>query len=158
MTASENRPAPRETPFDSQLFAVTTRLADVLHTFFANTRIRVTGEDLSPAQAVAFYAIAKATKTYRAVLILRREGCPEDAMILLRSLFELALEFRYIAQDPESDRACRWLDYEWVTKYEFHKTISTDPLFAGYRERAPSSTENATANRVEDDADGAANC
>ena len=92
---------------------------------------------LSPAQAMVIFALGKAYKTHRALLILCQDGYGEDAAILLRSLFELALDARYIARDPSGQAALRWIDYDAVTRYELARTVHTDPYFEVHRANAP---------------------
>jgi hypothetical protein len=48
--------------------------------------------------------------------------------MLLRTLLELAIDVRYIEQDPGEDRGQRWLDYDWVTRYEYGRTALKSSL------------------------------
>ena len=92
---------------------------------------------MAPKQAVVLVALGKAYKTHRALQILCREGYGEDAAILLRALFELAVDTRYITRSSSQKRALRWLDYDAVTRYELARVVRDDPYFAAHRASAP---------------------
>lgn len=74
-----------------------------------------------PAQACSLFALVKGLGTHRAITSLCRRGYGLDAGILLRSLFELALDSRYISQEPWGDRPLRWMDFDWVERYELDR-------------------------------------
>jgi hypothetical protein len=80
--------------------------------------LRLSLADLSLPQALVVFGATKAAKTHSSILLLCRRGNGEDAAILLRSLFELALDVKYVSADTSGDRARRWLDYDWVNRYE----------------------------------------
>jgi len=85
-------------------------------------------ESSTPAQQMVRFALGKAHKTHRAILILCGQGYGEDAAVLLRTLLELAIDVRYMKLDPGEDRGQRWLDYYWVTRYEFSRTAAKSSL------------------------------
>ena len=64
------------------------------------------------AQIINVFFIVKACKTLRAILHLCRLGYGEDAGILLRSLFELAVNSIYIGDNDEL--AQKYMDFEAV--------------------------------------------
>jgi len=49
-----------------------------------------------------FTIFLKAYKTYQAIITLWKAGFPEDAFVLARTLFELSLQARYLAEDPKA--------------------------------------------------------
>jgi len=107
-----------------QLFGLSRRLSEIVElwvTFKPST-------PSTPAQQMVRFALGKAHKTHRAIVVLCRQGYGEDAAILLRTLLELAIDVRYIALDPGDDRGQRWLDYDSVTRYEFSATALRSPL------------------------------
>jgi Family of unknown function (DUF5677) len=98
------------------LLRINARLARLLKGALGALRLSLA--DLSPAQALVIFAATKASKTHSSILVLCRRGAGEDAAIILRSMFELALDVKYISADASGDRAERWLDYDWVNRYE----------------------------------------
>src|ERR1051326_1844526 len=73
-----------------------------------------------PAQIlVALGTMTMAFKTHPSVQLLCRHGYPEDAFARVRTLFEIALDLRYMRHEPneESARAKRWLDWAKVVQY-----------------------------------------
>jgi hypothetical protein len=90
---------------------------------------------LVSSQIMVNVAIVKAYKSHRALLILCREGYGEDATILLRALFELALDIEHVARGPLGERAQRSGEYIIVERYEFLRVLQTDSLFENHRRR-----------------------
>ena len=58
------------------------------------------GEEWAYKAAMLFF-FCKTYKTYQAAYLLHREGFSEDAFILARTVFELALQARYMKEDPK---------------------------------------------------------
>jgi hypothetical protein len=102
---------------------------------------------LTRAQSIAIFALTKACKTHAALVALCRIGYGEDASILARSLFELALDMLYISQDSPGERAERYIDHDWVIRYEMLHTLRTDPALKSARK-----TEDSTAAEIEREA------
>lgn len=69
------------------------------------------------AQTVILFFVAKAYKTHQAILHLCRQGYGEDAGILLRSLFELAVNALYIKDNAEL--AQKYVDFEAIYVQRF---------------------------------------
>jgi len=80
----------------------------------------VPGGFVTPPEMVVLGALPLAFKTHAAIMHLCRLGYREDAEARLRTLFELALDVRYMlqAEDPQ-DCAQRWLDYATVVQHKF---------------------------------------
>lgn len=76
----------------------------------------------SPADSQGFFTIVathysvKGWKTLRAIYLLCSEGFAEDAAILTRSLYEMAVTFKYIAQEPDEihNRAKLYYEYDII--------------------------------------------
>jgi hypothetical protein len=96
---------------------------------FWHKNVAVMNEGVAPSQVMLLFALFKAHKTHRAIVVLCRAGYGEDALVLLRSLLELAIQARYMARDPLGERGERWLAYNAVTRYEANRVIQTDPYF-----------------------------
>jgi hypothetical protein len=98
--------------------------------------------DLKDGQAMAVFAVAKSAKTHRAIMSLCRKGFGEDAAVLVRSMFELATDLKYVAADPSGDRARRWIDYGWALRYEFTEIIKAEPTLAHHRQHVAADEPN----------------
>jgi len=132
--SDESQGPTRDMELDSEnhhvkwLFAVNVRLSKLIESLLRNYVFDVPTEGLPPVRAMLLLAMGKGYKTHRAMLILAQRGYGEDASILLRTLFELAVDARYVAQAPRSERALRWLDYDWVERYELYRVPVSDPF------------------------------
>jgi hypothetical protein len=69
-----------------------------------------------------YYFFGKAYKTLQAVRLLCKNGYGQDAEILSRSIYELALQASYMAQDPKN-RARLWINHDRVVRYNFYKGL-----------------------------------
>lgn len=74
-------------------------------------------------QAIVAFAITKGHKTHLAAMILCDKGFGQDAAILVRSLFELAVMTLYIHQDKTEERARRYLSHDWVLRKKMYKYV-----------------------------------
>ncbi|MBI2059882.1 MAG: hypothetical protein HYT87_08940 [Nitrospirae bacterium] len=76
------------------------------------------------SQRVAHGLMAKTFRSYEAAVTLVREGLPEDAMGVVRSMLETLLTVAYIFSDDSKteERAARFLEFgEWENiRYQFH--------------------------------------
>ncbi len=141
----------RNTQELAPLFAINKRLSHTLGDFLMRSSFAVPKRGFAPTQMVALVALGKGLKTYRAITILCDQGYGEDAQILLRSLFEHALDVRYISKHPNSNEAAlRWLDYDWVVKHELTKVVHTDPYFEEYRQAVKG--DDQKTKEIEDEA------
>jgi hypothetical protein len=75
-----------------------------------------------PQQSVVAFLFGKSYKTHDVVLDLCREGYGEDASILLRSLFESAVNAGYLIKEDVENRSTMFLEHEEVTKYMLFKS------------------------------------
>lgn len=66
-----------------------------------------------------FFFFCKAYKSYQAIRVLWREGFAEDAFILARTIFELALQTRYMREDPKP-RARLFAEHDPVMRYRYY--------------------------------------
>lgn len=64
----------------------------------------------------ALLSFGKAYKTHVAILILCEKGYGEDAAILARSLFELAVSTLYVYGDESGIAAKRYFEYDWIIR------------------------------------------
>lgn len=81
-------------------------------------------------QAFLAYSFGKAYKTHASILILCKHGCGQDAAMLARSLFELAVTTLYILKDPTECRVQRWFDYDWVVRDKMYSYAKSEKRFA----------------------------
>ncbi len=103
------------------LFDLNERLSSVLRSFSSTHTLQVRPSGMPPPAAALLFAVGKGLKTHEALLILCRSGYAQDAKSLLRVLYEVALGVRWIMQAEGKDRhnrALRWLDYDWVVRFE----------------------------------------
>lgn len=70
----------------------------------------------TPTEAIVVFALTKAHKTHKASLILCNQGFGQDAAILVRSLFELAVICGYITKDKTENKALRYINYDWISR------------------------------------------
>ncbi|MBN2583685.1 MAG: hypothetical protein JXL80_11520 [Planctomycetes bacterium] len=68
------------------------------------------------------YFLAKSCKTYQALSLLWLKGFEEDAMILNRSLFEIALQATYINGKPRR-RGRKFCDFWDVAQYRHYENL-----------------------------------
>jgi len=66
-----------------------------------------------------FFFFCKAYKSYQAIRVLWKEGFVEDAFILTRTIFELALQARYMREDPKP-RARLFAEHDPVMRYRYY--------------------------------------
>ncbi len=109
-------------------------------------------EPKSEKEALLLYAVAKADKTLCAVALLCRNGMGEDASILCRSVFELALTIEYIFKDLTDGMAKRYFSYDWIQRKKMYGYMARSGRFQKYL-LSPESQKiitsiNKEANRV----------
>lgn len=85
---------------------------------------KVIKHDNDPLKMTAIYFMTKAIKTNRAVWHLCADGYGEDAAILIRSLFNLIINFYFILSQDTENRAKRFIYHSAYTKYESYKIMS----------------------------------
>lgn len=66
-----------------------------------------------------FFFFCKAYKSYQATRVLWREGFAEDAFIIARTIFELALQARYMKEDPKP-RSRLFTEHDPVARYRYY--------------------------------------
>lgn len=64
------------------------------------------------------FAVGKTEKTSKAIVVLCEKGFGQDAAMLSRSLFELALTVDYIISDKSDYLVKRFFAYDWVQRAE----------------------------------------
>jgi hypothetical protein len=77
------------------------------------------------------FVLVKAFKTHSAALVLCRKGYVEDALVLLRTLLELAIDVRYVLKNQREELVARWWYYDVVERYESVRALRGDPSFMG---------------------------
>ena len=105
--------------------------------FYFNEELRVIIEPVldkhpepkTPKQYFLLYALAKSHKTQAAILLLSEKGFGQDAGILARSIFELAITALYIAKDETGKIVERFFDYDWIMRANMYNSVSRDTLF-----------------------------
>ena len=91
-------------------------------------------------QGFLLFAFGKAYKTHAAILILCDQGYGEDASVLARTLFELAISSHYIHSDETGENALRFFEYDWVIREKMYKRLSkSDELKRAFEEHLASS-------------------
>ncbi len=73
------------------------------------------------------FAIGKAYKTHKAIMLLCENGYGQDAAILCRSLFDLMITIAYITKDPTDKRAERFQDYDWIIRKKMYQYAQNKP-------------------------------
>jgi hypothetical protein len=86
------------------VFDLAERIGATLRRQWRTRRLEIPEDGVTPIEKVVIVAVAKAFKTYQSILILCREGYVDDAEVLLRTLFELAVSVRYVKLDPTGRR------------------------------------------------------
>jgi len=77
-------------------------------------------------QSFLLYALAKSHKTQAAILFLSEKGFGQDAGILARSMFELAITALYIAKDDTGKVVERFFDYDWIMRANMYDFVSEE--------------------------------
>lgn len=80
----------------------------------------------SPANDVGRHFINRGGQllaTAAGLLKLHREY---EGPMVIRAMFELALQFEYLMRDPQS-RAQQYLDYAHITKYRYFRAVASHP-------------------------------
>ena len=83
-------------------------------------------EDFCYKGAMLFF-FCKAYKTYQAIQILWDKGFQEDAFILARTIFEIALQAQYMRDDPRT-RARLFTEHDPVMRYRYYKKMNKHGL------------------------------
>jgi len=73
-------------------------------------------------KASMFFFFCKAYKSYQAIRLLFREGFPEDAFILTRSIFEISLQGQFMREDPKP-RARLFTEHDPVMRYRYYEKL-----------------------------------
>ena len=80
-------------------------------------------------QSFLLYALAKGYKTQAAILLLSERGFGQDAGILARSIFELAITTLYIVKDNTGKIVERFFDYDWIMRANMYDSVSKDTVY-----------------------------
>jgi len=83
---------------------------------------------------VLLFAMGKADKTLVAISLLCNHGLGEDAAILSRSLFELALNVEYIFKRGDFDLSGRFFSYDWVVRDDMYTYLKNKKLISDCKE------------------------
>lgn len=93
-------------------------------------------------QIFLLYALAKSHKTQAAILLLSERGFGQDAGILTRAIFELAITTLYISKDNTGKLVERFFDYDWIMRAKMYDSVSEDTLYkASIEKRDPAGNE-----------------
>lgn len=80
-------------------------------------------EEFAYKGAMLFF-FCKAYKSFQATQLLWREGFEEDALVLVRTIFELALQAQYMYEDPKP-RARLFTEHDPVTRYRYYLKLKS---------------------------------
>jgi len=86
-------------------------------------------EPTNPKQGFLLYALVKSHKTQAAILLLSERGFGQDAGILSRSIFELAITALYIVKDNTGKIAERFFDYDLIMRANMYNAVSKDTKY-----------------------------
>jgi len=104
---------------------------------------------LSPDLGVLRFFFAKASKTAKAVVFLCQEGHPEDALVLVRTIFEIVVKSFYISKSDPIERARAFILYDALKKRKQFRKMA-----AWNRERMIEDREVEKAlKKIEDECD-----
>lgn len=120
-------PSPWETALKKE-FALFERLQEGIPKWKVNIKADAPADQrLLELSAAAW--VAKATKSYAAIGLLCRHGFGEDALSLLRGLYELLLNFLYlnVSPDEQKNRLQRLLDYIVLQREEKLRLVQEVP-------------------------------
>jgi len=88
---------------------------------------RVNRSDLpQPADRIAAQFLRRGEQLVAAAAGLMKLRRAWEGPLIIRALFELALQFEYLMQDPAA-RAQQYLDFTWVTKRRRSKAVAENP-------------------------------
>ena len=91
---------------------------------------------ITPKVAFTTFALGKAYKTHGVILLLCKQGYGEDAAMLTRSLFDLAITLLYILKDPTNKRVLRYFQYDSIIRKRMYDHLINVPVFAkAFKER-----------------------
>jgi len=98
-------------------------------------------EPTNTKQGFLLYALAKSHKTQTAILLLCEKGFGQDAGILSRTMFELAITALFIAKDKSGKIAERFFDYDWIMRANMYDIVPKKTKFQDkLEERDPDRT------------------
>ena len=122
----------RHRPDLRPLFEESRRLRRLLERAATSNRVPANSQPTARL-LMAAVCLAKATKSHAAILSLCGTGYGEDASVLVRTVFETAVDIRYIAETSDGEEvARRWLEFDVVNRYEMAKVVRSDPYFASH--------------------------
>jgi hypothetical protein len=106
-----------------------------IQSMLTNGQLRITKPEGLNEGVVALCAslLTKACKTFRAIRAVAREGCGQDASILLRALFESAVALAYVLQKDSPRRSILYVAHEDIRRLviieEAKRTLGKDTSF-----------------------------
>jgi len=80
-----------------------------------------------PLKGAAVFFFTKSIKTNSAIWHLCADGYGEDAAVLVRSLFNLVVNFYYILAQDSENRAKQYIEYYKITRLQIHNIIKKWP-------------------------------
>lgn len=95
----------------------------------------------TPTQGIVAFALGKSHKTHEAVLLLCDRGFGQDAAILVRSMFELAVMALYIHKDKTGKLALRYMNHDWVLRKKMYGYIQSKDSIRKVMEADPRHTK-----------------
>jgi hypothetical protein len=109
----------RDHPGLTESFDLNERLAGLIAQVASTKGFEIPPGPISTTEMVVLGAMASAFNTHSAIQLLCRQGYRDDAFARVRTLFEMALDLRYMRFVPDEvgARAERWLD--WAKMVQF---------------------------------------
>jgi len=103
--------------------------------YFAKTMVKTSPKIFNAKDGVACYMMAKAFKTHGIIIKLAREGFSEDAEMLSRTLFDVALIITTCLKDKSDDTVLKYLSFDYPTRNKMFKQLQKNKKFEKYFEK-----------------------
>ena len=117
----------------SKLFKVNNDLRKI-----AKSMIDLNPQVNSPKDGVACYMLAKAYKTHGVIMKLARLGYSEDADMLARTLFDVAIIISACIDDKNDDTVSKYLKFDDSTRSQMYRQLINEGKFQEYFEERAS--------------------
>ncbi len=80
-------------------------------------------EDRDGDKIIQIFFFSKSFKTFQVISILSKNGYPEDCMPLIRTMFEIKMQYAYLLQNPKAQAKLFW-DYSSVFAFQTIKKVT----------------------------------
>lgn len=127
-----------------KIFSLNKRVYDILKKAIKSGSIKLSEDEF---KNVIIFHVLKAMKASQAIRLLCATGASEDALILLRSLYNLVINLAFIAVKP-AKRTERFLDHHAIARKEYQDVILRWPQLFGTTKLTKESTQEIEADAV----------